>query len=317
MNILITGGCGFIGLRLAEQLLDEGHTVYLFDLHSRPSQRTLTEARFIQGNITYPPHLINALGENNIDWLVHLAARLSVPSEEDPWASFEVNVNGTYRALEASRICGVDRFVFASSVATYGLHLPTVIDDETIQRPVLMYGVTKVFGEQLGSFYRRRFGLDFRSIRLPQVIGPGVRTPGIAQCFPLAIEHAARGEPYEMWVPEDARVPLVYYKDAAAALNALLHAPEEDILTVNYNLAGISPMFNASTMVEALRKQIPTASITFSPDPELIEVFRNVRDTKEYDDSRLREETGYKPAYDLDDALEDFVKEISASGEQH
>jgi UDP-glucose 4-epimerase len=189
MNVLVTGGCGFVGLKIAKKLLEKEHLVYLMDIDSKPlaPHPELRKATFIPGNVTCQSHLINALKDNAIKWLVHLAARLSAPSEEDPWATFEVNVRGTFHALEAARICGVERFVFASSLASYGLHLPPVVDDETIQRPIGMYGVTKVFGEQLGTFYRRRFGLDFRSIRFSQLIGPGVKTPGVAQCIPMVI----------------------------------------------------------------------------------------------------------------------------------
>ena len=210
MNILVTGGCGFIGLKFAKKLLEKKHSVVLMDVNAEPlkNQPELERVPFIPGNVTCQAHLVNALKEHKIQWLIHLAASLSAPSEEDPWSTFEVNVRGLYHALEAARICGVERFVFTSSLASYGLHLPPVVDDVTIQRPIGMYGVTKVFGEQLGRFYRRRFGLDFRCIRFAQIIGPGVKTPGVAQCMPMVIEAAAKGEPFEMWIEEGSTMPL-------------------------------------------------------------------------------------------------------------
>jgi len=221
MNVLVTGGCGFIGLKFAKRLLEMKHSVYLMDVNAEPlkKQPGLEKIKFIPGTVTCQAHLVNALKEHKIQWLVHLAARLSAPSEEDPWSTFEVNVRGLYHALEAARICGVERFVFTSSLASYGLHLPPIVDDVTIQRPIGMYGVTKVFGEQLGAFYRRRFGLDFRCIRFAQIIGPGVKTPGVAQCMPMVIEAAAKGETFEMWIEEESEMPLLYYKDGIEALS--------------------------------------------------------------------------------------------------
>jgi threonine 3-dehydrogenase len=308
MNVLVTGGCGFIGLKLAKNLLGKKHSVYLMDVSSEPLKKhpELDKVTFIPGNVTCQAHLVNAIKDFKVQWLVHLAARLSAPSEEDPWSTFEVNVRGTYHALEAARICGVERFVFTSSLASYGLHLPSVVDDETIQRPIGMYGVTKVFGEQLGRFYRRRFGLDFRCIRYAQIIGPGVKTPGVAQCMPMVIEAAAKGEPFEMWIEEESAMPLLYYKDGIEATSCLLHAPKENIVTIGYNLAGIK--VSCIDLVRAIRAIVPEARITFAPDPAKVAIVKTI--PVNIDDSRLQKETGYKPGFDLQRAVKDFIQEV-------
>ena len=308
MKILVTGGCGFIGLKFAKRLLEKKHSVYLLDVNAEPlkKQPGLEKVTFIPGTVTCQAHLVNALKEHKIQWLVHLAARLSAPSEEDPWLTFEVNVRGLYHALEAARICGVERFVFTSSLASYGLHLPPVVDDVTIQRPIGMYGVTKVFGEQLGAFYRRRFGLDFRCIRFAQIIGPGVKTPGVAQCMPMVIEAAAKGEPFEMWIEEESAMPLLYYKDGVEALSCLTHAPKENILTISYNLAGIKT--SAAALVRSIRTVVPEAKINFAPDPAKVAIVKTI--PSDIDDSRLRQETGYQPKFDLDSAVKDFIREV-------
>jgi nucleoside-diphosphate-sugar epimerase len=308
MKILVTGGCGFIGLKFAKRLLEKEHSVYLMDVNAEPlkKQPGLEKITFIPGTVTCQAHLVNALKEHKIQWLVHLAARLSAPSEEDPWLTFEVNVRGLYHALEAARICGVERFVFTSSLASYGLHLPPIVDDVTIQRPIGMYGVTKVFGEQLGAFYRRRFGLDFRCIRFAQIIGPGVKTPGVAQCMPMVIEAAAKGEPFEMWIEEESAMPLLYYKDGVEALSCLTHAPQENILTISYNLAGIKT--SAAALVRSIRAVVPGAKINFAPDPAKVAIVKTI--PSDIDDSRLRQETGYQPKFDLDSAVKDFIREV-------
>jgi len=310
MNVLVTGGCGFIGLKLARKLLEKEHSVYLMDVNPEPLKNypELEKITFIPGTVTCQAHLINALKGHKIQWLIHLAARLSAPSEEDPWSTFEVNVRGTYHALEAARICGVERFIFTSSLASYGLHLPPVVDDETIQRPIGMYGVTKVFGEQLGRFYRRRFDLDFRCIRFAQIIGPGVKTPGVAQCMPMVIEAAAKGEPFEMWIEEGSAMPLLYYKDGIEATSCLIHAPKENIVTIGYNLAGIK--VSAIDLVRSIRAIIPDAQITFAPDPAKVAIVKTI--PVNIDDSRLQKETGYKPVYDLNCAVKDFIREVQS-----
>jgi nucleoside-diphosphate-sugar epimerase len=180
------------------------------------------------------------------------------------------------------------------------------VDDVTIQRPIEMYGVTKVFGEQLGAFYRRRFGLDFRCIRFSQIIGPGVKTPGVAQCMPMVIEAAAKGETFEMWIEEESAMPLLYYKDGVEALSCLTHAPKENILTISYNLAGIKT--SAAALVRSIRAIVPDAKISFAPDPAKVAIVKTI--PSNIDDSRLRQETGYQPMFDLDSAVKDFIQEV-------
>ena len=98
--------------------------------------------------------------------------------------------------------------LFSSTIGTYGYDIPDKpIDDYTLQRPQLFYGATKVFGEHMGLFYKRKHGLDYRGIRYPSIVGPGVRTPGVAQYTSWVIEHCAQGKPFEMYVDPDFRCP--------------------------------------------------------------------------------------------------------------
>ena len=88
-----------------------------------------------------------------------------------------------------------------------------MIRDTTIQRPQLFYGATKVFGEHMGLFYRRKYQLDFRGLRYPSIIGPGVRTPGVAQYTSWVIEECAKGNPFTIWVkPETSSTGDVYQR---------------------------------------------------------------------------------------------------------
>ena len=81
-----------------------------------------------------------------------------------------------------------------------------------------MYGVTKVFSERLGEYYHRKFGVDFRGVRLPAVIGPGRGGGGASAYSTLMISEPALGRPYEVFVEEDVRMPLLYIKDAVDCL---------------------------------------------------------------------------------------------------
>ena len=83
-------------------------------------------------------------------------------------------------------------------MGAYGVVPQGAVNDETIQRPPIMYGVTKVFGELLGLYYHERFGIDFRGVRFPQQVGAGIKWEGYGQCNPRMIEFALRGVPFEV-----------------------------------------------------------------------------------------------------------------------
>jgi len=316
MNILITGGTGFIGVGLARKLLARGENVVLFDVAVTAQRITdiKDKVKVVVGDLKVWPEVLNAVRDNNIDGIFHLGSMLSLPSEDNPWASFQTNVAGTMHVLEAARLFGVKRMVFASTAATYGLGTGEVITDDTLQRPVTMYGCGKLYGELLGRFYRRKFDLDFRALRYCAVMGPGVKTIAVTQFYPWMVEAAALGKPFESFAGETAAVPVTYFKDAIRAIEMLFYAPKENIKTVCYNISGVSPARSAKELEMAIKKFIPDAKITYKPDKVTMEFF-NSQTMKVFDGSRAWEEWGYKPQYsDFDKVVADFIKEVRTNG---
>jgi len=262
--------------------------------------------KFAQGDISDWSQVMNAVKENHIDCIYHLAAMLSLPSETNPWASFRVNVLGSMNILEATRLFDVNTVVFSSSTATYGLGIEKpVITDTTLQRPTTMYGSGKLYIELLGKFYRKKFGVDFRSVRIPSLVGPGITTRAIGQYNSWMIQEAALARPYECYGPEDKGLPLLYFKDIAAAFCGLSETSADSIKTVNYNIAGINRTVPPKEIELAIKKFIPSAVISYKPDSTVVEYFEVL------DDAPARAEWGWKPAYDSVAAMvEDFIREV-------
>jgi len=321
MAKLITGGTGFIGAELAHALIGQGEEVVLFDV--TPNWERISEikdkVKVIPGNLGNSFEVLNTIKENNIDGIYHLGSMLSIPSDANPQASFQANVCGTMHVLEAARLFNVTRVVFSSTFGTYSLGTGRVITDDTLQRPVTMYGCGKLYGELLGMFYRRKFGLDFRSVRLPSIVGPGVRTPGVAQYNSLMIEKAALGEPYECYVAEDTRYPgVMYFKDTVRCLEMAYQAPREQIKTVNYNVAGLKGGVTARELELSIKKHIPDFSVTYKPDPKVMAIFRARVMAEVYDDTKAREEWGWQPAYDdIEKQIVDFIHEVRTRPEHY
>lgn len=320
MSVLITGGTGFIGAGLARRLFKRGEDVVLFDIVPRIERVAdiKDKVKVIQGNLGVWPEVLNVVKESNVEGIFHLGAMLRLPSEDNPWASYQTNVAGTMHVLEAARLFDVKRIVFASSAGTYGLGIGEVITDETIQRPTSMYGVGKLFGELLGRFYRRKFDLDFRCVRYcGLVVGPGHTAKAAPMYIPWMIEHAALGkpEPFECWVSEDAAIQITYFKDVVQGTEMLYYAPKEKIKTICYNLSAGTQMPTVKDIEMAIKKFIPEAKFTYKPDPVTMEILHS-RKFKFVDCSRASEEWGWNPQYtDYEKIIEDFINEARTNPE--
>ena len=314
MAALITGGAGFIGLEVLRLLLSRGEKSPLV-MSRNPSPKRLgdlaNDVEVMRGDLGNFSHVLEAVKRARPQVIYHLGASLSVPSEADPASAMQTNAMGTFHVLEAARLFDVPQVVFASSVGVYGSDIRgDTIDDGTIQRPKLFYGMTKVFGEHMGLFYRRKYGLDFRGIRYPSIIGPGVRTPGAVQYTSWVIESCAQGRPYTIWVEPETRVPVMYIKDAALATVQLAQASRQAIATVNYLVNGVTPTPSAGELADVVRSRVPGARIEFKPDMELQRLIQE--SLRPLDDCNARQEWGWKPSYDLESLVEDFLLAVKA-----
>jgi len=198
MRYLVTGGAGFIGSNLVDELVRRGHEVVVLDDLSTGHKENLAAVRgkidFREGSITDLITLHTAC--RGADYVIHLAARTSVPkSVKDPIESNLVNIDGTLNVLVAARDAKVKRFVFAASSSAYG-ETPTLPKVESMQpEPISPYGVTKYVGELYAQVFGRVYGLENACIRYFNVFGPRQdptsQYSGVLSRFMLAV---IRGE---------------------------------------------------------------------------------------------------------------------------
>jgi threonine 3-dehydrogenase len=319
MAILITGGSGLIGASLTRMMVELGEHPVVFDIAPiHPILRELGSGfKYFQGSVDNLPELLNIIKIESIDTIFHLGGMLSIPSERKPWASFQANVVGTFNVLEAARLEKVNKVIYSSTIATYSKDIQSsVIDDFTLQRPTTMYGATKVFGELLGRVYARKYGIDFRGVRFPAVVGPGAKTAHMSIYHAWTIEEPLKGNPYEIYVEPETRVPAIYFKDAIRALWLLSKAGREQIKTMVYIIAGVTPPYSANELAEVVRSRIPGARLTFKPDPDTMELVREIG-TLGFDEERARSEWGWKPSYSLSQMVDDFIEEFNRNRSLH
>lgn len=176
MKVLVTGGTGFIGTRLALSSVDRGHDVIVLGQTNTPAEETnkaqLESAGItvVLGAITETEKLNEALMDCNL--VFHLAAAQHEANVVDQHF-YDVNVEGTRNIIEASIAAGVSRFVHGSTIGVYGSAMDGEIDEAVSPKPVNIYGVTKLIGEKLALSYADRIPLSV--VRISETYGPGDR----------------------------------------------------------------------------------------------------------------------------------------------
>ena len=173
-NYVVTGGAGFIGSHIAEELLRRKQSVKIIDNFStgkRENLKTLNGAEAIATDISEARDLAAIF--SGVDYVIHQAAIPSVPkSIVDPISSHKANVNGTLNVLIAARDAGVKRVVYASSSSLYGDSPTLPKHEQMMPNPLSPYGAQKLFGEMYCQVFTRAYGLETVSLRYFNVFGP-------------------------------------------------------------------------------------------------------------------------------------------------
>ncbi|MEM7127982.1 MAG: NAD-dependent epimerase/dehydratase family protein [Chloroflexota bacterium] len=234
MQILITGGAGFIGIHLANRLHSMGHYVRVLDnMSAGHPERLEPGINFNRGDVQDVPKLWALL--QGVEVVFHLAARVSVPASIlYPREYNEVNVGGTVALLEACRDVGIKRLVLASSATVYGNQKEATVSEEMPPNPRAPYGVSKVAAEQYMFNIGRQSGFETVSLRIFNVYGPGQHLPpSHAPVIPQFLQAIlGRGSLIVFGDGEQVR-DYVYISDVVDALVASLDAPSIDRKIIN------------------------------------------------------------------------------------
>jgi nucleoside-diphosphate-sugar epimerase len=265
---LVTGVLGCVGAWVARAVLEDGHEVVGYDLGADTSRLRLVlgdgadRVTLVRGDITDLEALERVLDEHDITRIVHLAA-LQVPFvRANPPLGMRVNVAGTVNVLEAvsrrrDRIPGV---TYASSAAVYSRSDPSPAPESGGSAPTTLYGVSKLADEAMARVYASDHDLPSVGLRPYVVYGPG-RDQGMTSGPTLAMEAAARGEPYAIGFTGVAQ----YDFAADVGRGFVIAASAVRDGAVVYNLPGVAA--SVEDVITAIRAVVPDAEITASGDP--------------------------------------------------
>jgi len=308
-NVIVTGGSGLLGATVVHELVKDGkYKPVVMDIVENPGRLgdIKDDIVYIQGDISDKQHLDKVFTEHKPIKIYHIAAVLGDTCENNRDLAMNVNIISHLTLLDAALKHNVKQFLFSSSITTYGENIKEgeKLTLQTVQHPASFYGVTKIFDELAGRYYKKKFGLDFRSIRYPGIVGPGLRATGISTYISAIIEIPAKGEPYAVKVSKDVKVPLLYVEDAGRAMIQLGEASVENIKSVVYFINGVKePVPNAGEMVEMVKNHIKNADITFDVNEEWDKLLKSA--SHMIDDSDSVKEWNWSPKYDTYDKIID------------
>jgi UDP-glucuronate 4-epimerase len=315
MNVLVTGGAGFIGSHVCERLLLSGHSVWTLDdlnpFYSPAIKRqNLKEIQshgkpfvFVEGNLCDAAALQKFFSSARFDQVIHLAARAGVrPSLEEPELFQQVNVGGTINLLEAARRHGVKKILIASSSSVYGVNKKVPFaESDPVFSAISPYAATKLACESLGHVYHHVYGMDVAMVRFFTVYGPRQRPDLAIHKFASLI---AAGKPIPVFGDGSTARDYTYVTDI---VDGVMACTERNFGYEIFNL-GESQTVTLSRLIELLEKAIGRKAIIERLPAQAGDVPVTYADI-----TKSRERLDYTPRVKIEDGIPLFVKWISGT----
>jgi CDP-glucose 4,6-dehydratase len=305
-SCLVTGGRGFVGAWLCNELLGRGEPVVSLDRvgrEGRPSALSLLEiddrVDEVDGDLVDAELLRRTLADHQVSAVFHLAAQTIVGTAADsPAATFDANVRGTWTLLEACREHGVDSVVVASSDKAYGAHDELPYREDFALQPTAPYEVSKAAADLIARSYWHAYGLPVAVTRFANVYGGG--DTNFSRLIPEAVSAALDARPPVLRSDGSPERDFLYVEDAARAYLAIGDAlGRDEVRGQAFNAGGGRP-HAVGSVVELIARLAgtgvePDVRGTGNPAGEI--------DRQYVDPTKIRELVGWQPEVDLEEGL--------------
>lgn len=296
MKILVTGGAGFIGSHIVDQLVAKGHQITVVDnLSSGTWSQVPNEVEKIEMDIR-SEEMAGVFEKGQFDIVFHEAAQTMVPySMNHPEEDASINIMGLLQVLEGARKQGVKKVIFSSSAAVYGDNMRLPLKETEMPQPTSFYGLTKWMTEQYLQQYYKAYGLAYTVLRYSNVYGErqGVRGEGgVVYLFAKAI---AEGKGFTIFGDGKQTRDFIYVKDVAAANIAAME--NEDAIGI-YNISSeteLSVNTLASELMTVANRQVPLQY----EQARVGDIYRSILSNK-----KARQELQWKPTVSLSEGLQ-------------
>lgn len=315
MKVLITGGMGVIGAETSRKFVREGHRPVVYARHreDRLVGDIVDKIDFEAGDIMDMPRLLEVIKRHKVTHIVHAAAFVGAVSAANPALSIQVNVMGTVNVLEAARLFDIRRVVYTSAKGIYGPirgeygppHYKPIPEDMP-KDPQRIYDSAKQMSEQTALYYANNFDVDVAILRFSTTYGPGkTARHGKMGVTSQIVESPFHGLPFHHPYGSEAKDDFIYNKDSA--LGVYLATIAEKVPSRVYNI-GSGKGQSLNDFADVIRKRIPGTDIKIGPGDNFLGMPYPPHGI--YDVSRAQKELGFKPEYDLDRAIADYIASL-------
>lgn len=316
MRVLITGGMGVMGAEASRKFVQEGHRPVIYARHRDDGLiRDIADKVDVElGDILDLPRVLQVMKKHRITHVVHAAAFVGAVSAANPAQSIQVNVMGLVNVLEAARLFEVRRVVYTSAKGVYGAigaeySHPTYrkLPEDHPKNPIRIYDAAKLMGENTAIYYQKNMGVDCVVLRFGTTYGPGkTARHGAMGVSSAIVEGPFLGQPFRLSQGGEQQDDFTYNKDSALGiyLACIAENPKSRIYNIGSG-AGATPRDIAS----ALRRHLPKAEIEIGPGLDFFKLGYNAYAI--YDIARAEAELGYKPQYDVERGVADYLDSLA------
>jgi nucleoside-diphosphate-sugar epimerase len=314
MNVLVTGGAGFLGAYTMAALEAAGHTAFAYDV-APPTGDLLSvapalSARFRSGQIGDLARLFDVCRTEKIDAMVHAAGLVGLePSLARPLAFYQTNIMGLVHACEAARQLGMRKLVAISSNAAYHRGGDKLVETDppfsaSAGNPAGHYGTSKMAGEAIGLAYADFQDLDFVALRVTAIYGFGMRSPMYIK--PM-VENAVRGEPTRFATGGPMKRDYTHVRDCCDAIVRALNAPRNEPGAQRVLNVSAGQAHTAAEVGEMVRRIVPGADIAIGDTLTPLEA-ENVRMRAPLDISAAKRVLGWSPDWPLEKGIREYAE---------
>jgi nucleoside-diphosphate-sugar epimerase len=318
MNVLVTGGAGFLGAYTMAALEAAGHTAFAYDV-APPTPDLLSVApalssRFRAGQIGDLARLFEVCRAEKIDAMVHAAGLVGLePSLAQPLAFYQTNIMGLVHACEAARQLAMRKLVAISSNAAYHKGGDKLVETDppfsvTAGNPAGHYGTSKMAGEAIGLAYADFQDLDFVALRVTAIYGFGMRSPMYIK--PM-VENAVRGEPTRFAIGGPMKRDYTHVRDCCDAIVLALSAPHNEPGAQRVLNVSAGQAHTAADVAEMVRRIVPGADIAIGDTLTPLEA-QNVKMRAPLDISAAKRALGWSPNWPLEKGIREYAERYRA-----
>eukprot|EP01059_Diplonema_ambulator_P004875 TRINITY_DN14602_c0_g1_i4.p1 TRINITY_DN14602_c0_g1~~TRINITY_DN14602_c0_g1_i4.p1 ORF type:complete len:361 (+),score=139.80 TRINITY_DN14602_c0_g1_i4:104-1186(+) len=320
-KILITGCLGQVGSALVRLLrFQYGVERVIATDVVVPSREFYREGPFMFADVTQYNTLAKIAVDNGVNCVIHNSSIQSFTGEGDPKKTLDIHVNGTRNVLELARQLNL-RVIAPSSIAIFSEESgQNRTPDLAVMKPTTIYGVSKCFQENIGLYYHRRYGVDFRCIRYPGILSTLEEGSNPAfklyrpttDDFAMMSLHAYKNkqmEQYKCGLDKDRMLPFLFIDDCLTCTEALLEADSQSLSKRAYNVQGTS--FSPAMFEAEVQKYLPDFKMHYEKDyrDDIARTWPN-----SVDDSAFRNDLGWSPNFELPELVKSSLERMGLIG---